>query len=147
MSQPYFDSRSLLSIGVPRHTVAALLSVYERTGGPDDGIAAIETSISALDERIDGLALQTLSSIVTTATNYTINAAGQIVRVTAAATILLPAIPTNGYICAVESQTSGVVTVSGNGNTIQGDTTDSIYVADTLIIYQYFSLITSWVRR
>lgn len=33
MSQPYFDSKSLLALGVPKHTVDALKETFERTGG------------------------------------------------------------------------------------------------------------------
>lgn len=31
--QPYFDSRSLLSMGMPQHTVEALKEAFNRTGG------------------------------------------------------------------------------------------------------------------
>lgn len=111
------------------------------------GIKSDSGEIAALDARIDTLETATLRTIVSTATNYTVSATGQIVRVTASATISLPASPSNGYTCAVESQTSGgTVTVNGNGKTIQGDATDSLYVADTLIVYQFFSAINEWVR-
>lgn len=124
-----------------------LYDLWSRTGAGDDYVSDLTDDFVLLDARVDSLELVTASSIVTTAVNYTVSVPGQIVRVTAAATVSLPASPTNGYTCAVESQTAGVVTVSGNGKTIQGDSTDTIYVADTLIEYQFFTAIDAWVRR
>lgn len=131
-----------------------LYDLWSRTGGGTDYVSDLTDDFAALDTRvdvaendIDALESLTANSIVTTAVNYTITTSGQVVRVTAAATVSLPAAPSDQYRCAVESQTTGAVTVSGNGKTIQGDSTDTIYVADTLIEYQFFTAIDAWVRR
>lgn len=75
MSQPYFDARALLGMGMPRHVVDSLQETYTRTGGSGtvtitlpDLDALIATALDqgrlarSLKERVDSLEseLQTL---------------------------------------------------------------------------------------
>lgn len=47
MSQPYFDHRSLLALGIPKHTVDALQETFTRTGGAGD-VALTLTDLEVL---------------------------------------------------------------------------------------------------
>lgn len=47
MSQPYFDHRSLLALGIPKHTVDALQETFTRTGGSGD-VALTLTDLEVL---------------------------------------------------------------------------------------------------
>ena len=71
MSQPYFDARALLGMGIPRHVVDALQETYTRTGGSGevtitlpDLDALIATALDqgrlarSLKERVDFLQAQ-----------------------------------------------------------------------------------------
>lgn len=71
MSQPYFDARALLGMGMPRHVVDSLQETYTRTGGSGtvtitlpDLDALIATALDqgrlarSLKERVDSLQAQ-----------------------------------------------------------------------------------------
>lgn len=115
------------------HLYDILRQTRTRTGGDVDKIYDLE--------------LSTIQTWTETSADFTISTPNEGVRVNASATITFPASPDDMFLCAVESQTYGIVTIDGNGKTIQGDSADYLYLPDTTIIYQYFDSLGEWVRR
>ncbi len=74
-------------------------------------------------------------NIVNVTTDYSVTDTDNYVSCNGTLTVTLPATPVNGRVIQVSNQGSGVITVSGNGNTVESDITLTIGNGTAQLIY------------
>jgi hypothetical protein len=137
-----------------------LVSLWERTGGYDDVISTIENtgysfignallSDDQTEEILDFQAVQkfpTPQDFISRSINANYTASPyEVVSMTVAGTISLPPYPTDNDKNKLFNKNGKRITLSGNGNTIDGETSIITVRKNTLLSVQYFAEIGEWV--
>ena len=140
--QPYFDSRSLLNMGMPQHTVEALKEAFNRTGSSTD----VAIDLSDLQALVLGFLSQKTNKKVKTefqsiSSDYTTKK-NEVLKVTASLTITLNADPKNNESVTVyhSAGTGAIVYVT------DGTGTDQIMIDQSVLSYTYSSELSQWIR-
>lgn len=132
-----------------------LVALWERTGGFDDAIATLEssefgyTSNNLLTEDQITEVPQTFP-LTQEFTSRSINASYiaspfELVSMTVSGTISLPAYPTDNDKVKLFNKNGKQITLSGNGNTISGETEFITVRKNTLLCVEYFADIGEWI--
>jgi len=151
----FFQDKELRSFFEQQHRI--LFQLWNRTGGPDDAIAEIQTS-EVYDHSLGAIGEDELAGdefnyyperqyrSVTVTQSMTANAF-DFLAVTQNATIDLPEYPDADDVVTVLNVNGKSVTVSGNGNLINGETETVSTRKNTTINYQYFADLSAWYMR
>ena len=129
-----------------------LYRLWLRSGGGTDEVSEIAIDLDTINDRLDAIKLRLDSlearvtylegTIVVTAVNVT--AAGNTTIIcTAAVTVTLAAEPLNKDLVKVK-QTNGNVTIDGNGNNIDGDSSVTMRRNFTGLDMVYSSVLGAW---
>jgi len=136
-----------------------LIGLWERSGGFDDAVASLETvSFTSVTNTItENEELLVSSQIQAQAipfqqdftsrsvnTNYTASPY-ELVSMTSSGVISMPPFPNDNDKVKLFNKNGNQITLSGNGNSISGETSIITVRKNTLLSIQYFAEIGEWV--